>query len=158
MSWRVVLDQVTTRRLIYALFAVQACVVGGISYQHRHGNPLRMGVDEHGVLRFQSMREYLTDEVKVSLHRETAHANAPTVSTPHAQYEELRLREDPGDETRFYDLEVRLNFRRRRSATARHCAPLPQLKKARLAAEMDRIDALGFVGEREVPLREEELW
>jgi hypothetical protein len=65
MGFRIAIDQLTSRRLIYVLFAIQACVVGGISYQHRHGNPLRMGVDEHGVLRFQSMREYLSDEIKV---------------------------------------------------------------------------------------------
>lgn len=66
MGFRIAIDPQTSQRLIYVLFAVQACVVGGISYQHRHGNPLRMGIDEHGVMRFQTMREYLSDELKVS--------------------------------------------------------------------------------------------
>ncbi len=101
-GFRIAIDPQTSRKLIYILFAVQACVVGGISYQHRHGNPLRMGVDEHGVMRFQTMREYLSDEIKVRVC--DVHANHAALIA--LQYEEMRLHDNPTDEARFYDLEV----------------------------------------------------
>ena len=117
MGFRIAIDPHTSKRLIYVLFAVQACVVGGISYQHRHGNPLRMGIDEHGVMRFQSMREYLSDEVKVSAQHCKTAAHIIHILL---QYEELRLQDSPADEARMYDLQV--SDTPPRHSEARYCS------------------------------------
>ena len=80
-SFRASLDSATSRRLMYVLFAGQAVVVGSIMYQQRHGNPVKVARDEHGVMRFQSLREYLTDEIKVRLATQKV---ARCMARPHA--------------------------------------------------------------------------
>ena len=60
------LSRVVSRRLTYVLLAVQVSLGCMYLYRRHKGNPMRMAVDEHGVLRFLSQREYAMQELQVS--------------------------------------------------------------------------------------------
>lgn len=74
-----------SRKVLVVFIVAQGLYAFTYLYKRRHGNPMRVAPDEHGVLRFQSMREYLQDEIQKC---------------------ERTLQQNPHDEAAMFDLEV----------------------------------------------------
>eukprot|EP01138_Halocafeteria_seosinensis_P015616 gb/GECG01015937.1/.p1 GENE.gb/GECG01015937.1/~~gb/GECG01015937.1/.p1 ORF type:complete len:101 (+),score=0.79 gb/GECG01015937.1/:1-303(+) len=76
-----------SRKLLVIVILGQGMYAFTYLYKRRHGNPMRMAPDEHGVIRFQSMREYLEDEIRTC---------------------EQTLEQNPHDEAALFDVQVRI--------------------------------------------------